>query len=171
MKYILTILCLYITTSLLSQESTYQDSLSGFYTYLGVSALVNEELLFIGPTVETAYAINGFFGGLGFTYGEYVTQLKENICLCNTIISGQSPQINFYDFYTVSVLLDDNFGFSWRIKNLIITPRLFTFEGSISYLSPKATINVQTGISYNAFYDDTYFFIRTLYNINTIFKK
>lgn len=166
MRYIL--IFLLFPFCLFSQESDYQDSLSGTYLNLGLNTITNTSFIFTGPSIEVLYNKNGFYTGISAEYLMLLTTINDNPNFSNNTnkIYGQAPKILFSDIYGVSVLLDDKIGVGVLIKNVIINTRTFSLNPNI-FITPlkiKNRLNIESGLILNPYYLDNYFYVRIKYN-------
>lgn len=166
MRYIL--IFLLFPFFLFSQESDYQDSLSGVYLNLGLNTVTNASFIFTGPSIEALYNKNGFYTGISAEYIIPLATITDNPNFNNNTnkIYGQASKILFSDIYGISVLLDDNIGFGVLIKNVIINTRTFSLNPNI-FIAPlkvKKRLNIESGLSLNPYYLDNYFYLKIKYN-------
>lgn len=171
MKYFLIALTIIFTTNLFSQETENQSRLTGPYLYFGPTYMTDGELMFLGPTLEGAYAKNGMFGGIGATWGEYVGSFTGTPTLGGSIVSGQGPKISFYDFYAANILLDEGVGLGFRVDNLFISHNHTGIQAYVGYYSKGGIFNIQLGYKYKFFYQENYMFVRTYANLLCLFKN
>lgn len=165
MRYIL--IFLLFPFCLFSQESDYQDSLSGIYLNLGLNTITNTSFIFTGPSIEALYNKKGFYFGISAEYLMLLATIDNPNFNNNTNkIYGQAPKILFSDIYGISVLLNDNIGFGVLIKNVIINTRTFSLNPNI-FITPlkiKNRLNIESGLNLNPYYLDNYFYVRIKYN-------